>query len=73
MENNNDGSIGFNKRRAEGLDKNDKPKKTLHLKTRELNPTNTICYVQVYNFGVLAKWVFFHGCDVCIMLGMFDI
>ena len=51
METNNDGSVGFNKRRAEGLDKNDKPKKTLHLKTRELNPTNTICYVQVYILG----------------------
>lgn len=42
-------SVGFNKRRAEGRDKNDKPK-TLQLKVRKLNPVNTISYVQVY-FG----------------------
>lgn len=39
-------SVGFNKRRAEGRDKSDKPK-TLQLKVRKLNPINTICYVQV--------------------------
>lgn len=42
------GSVGFNKRRAEGKDKNDKPK-TLQLKVRKLNPANTIAYVQVYS------------------------
>lgn len=40
---------GFNKRRAEGRDKNDRPK-TLQLKVRKLNPVNTICYVQVFWF-----------------------
>lgn len=40
-------SFGFNKRRAEGKDKNDRPKKNLQLKSRTLNPTNTIAYVQV--------------------------
>ena len=40
-------SIGFNKRRAEGRDKNDLPKKNLQLKVRKLNPINTISYVQV--------------------------
>lgn len=39
--------VGFNKRRAEGRDKNDKPK-NLQLKVRKLNPANTIAYVQVY-------------------------
>jgi len=40
-------SFEFNKRRAEGLDKVDKPKKNLKRNTRTLNPTNTIAYVQV--------------------------
>lgn len=40
-------SFEFNKRRAEGLDKIDKPKKNLKRNTRTLNPTNTIAYVQV--------------------------
>lgn len=39
-------STGFNKRRAEGKDKADKPR-NLQLKSRKLNPVNTICYVQV--------------------------
>lgn len=39
-------STGFNKRRAEGKDKADKPK-NLQRKVRKLNPVNTICYVQV--------------------------
>ena len=34
-------STGFNKRRAEGRDKSDKPK-NLQLKARKLNPLNTI-------------------------------
>lgn len=52
------GSVGFNKRRAEGRDKDDKPK-TLQLKARKLNPANTIAYVQVYS-GVGLTWkVFF--------------
>lgn len=52
-------SVGFNKRRAEGRDKSDKPHKNLQLKVRKLNPVNTISYVQVLFFGVLAFWVFF--------------
>ena len=40
-------SFGFNKRRAEGRDKTDLPKKNLQLKVRKLNPANTISYVQV--------------------------
>lgn len=52
------GSVGFNKRRAEGRDKNDRPK-TLQLKARKLNPVNTICYVQVI-FG-FWHWGFFNG------------
>ncbi|PSS07413.1 Zinc phosphodiesterase ELAC protein like [Actinidia chinensis var. chinensis] len=39
-------SVGFNKRRAEGLDKSDGPKKVLPLKDRKLNTANTICYLQ---------------------------
>ncbi|KAK9266804.1 hypothetical protein L1049_025277 [Liquidambar formosana] len=42
---------GFNKRRAEGRDKSDKPK-TLQLKSRKLNPVNTICYVQILGTGM---------------------
>jgi ribonuclease Z len=41
------GTSGFNKRRAEGTDKTDFPKKNLQLKVRKLNPINTISYVQV--------------------------
>lgn len=41
-------TLGFNKRRAEGRDKSDKPK-NLQLKVRKLNPVSTICYVQVKN------------------------
>ncbi|KAL2928407.1 tRNAse Z TRZ4 mitochondrial [Bienertia sinuspersici] len=44
-------STGFNKRRAEGKDKSDKPK-NLQLKTRKLNPVNTICYVQILGTGM---------------------
>ncbi|KAI3879587.1 hypothetical protein MKW92_017985 [Papaver armeniacum] len=44
-------AAGFNKRRAEGRDKNDKPK-TLQLKNRKLNPVNTCCYVQVLGTGL---------------------
>lgn len=40
----------FNKRRAEGKDKIDKPKKNLKRNSRTLNPTNTIAYVQVSIF-----------------------
>lgn len=42
---------GFNKRRAEGKDKGDKPK-NLQLKVRKLNPVNTICYVQILGTGM---------------------
>jgi len=49
-------STGFNKRRAEGRDKGDKPKH-LQLKVRKLNPVNTICYAQVReNFGVFLLY-----------------
>lgn len=40
-----DESVGFNRKRAEGRDKDNR--KTLQLKVRKLNPVNTICYVQV--------------------------
>ncbi|PON46911.1 tRNase Z endonuclease [Parasponia andersonii] len=50
--NNNVSSVGFNKRRAEGRDKDDKPKKILHLRTRTLNPSNTICYFQILGTGM---------------------
>uniref|UniRef100_A0A1J3HCT4 ribonuclease Z n=1 Tax=Noccaea caerulescens TaxID=107243 RepID=A0A1J3HCT4_NOCCA len=45
-------SFEFNKRRAAGMDKFDKPKKNLKRKTRTLNPTNTIAYVQVLGTGM---------------------
>ncbi|KAK7301398.1 hypothetical protein RJT34_12261 [Clitoria ternatea] len=41
----------FNKRRAEGKDKNDAPK-NLQLKVRKLNPVNTISYVQILGTGM---------------------
>lgn len=44
-------SAGFNQRRAEGKDKKDK-RKNLHLKTRKLNPVNTISYVQILGTGL---------------------
>ncbi|XAR50668.1 Ribonuclease Z [Bertholletia excelsa] len=45
-------SVGFNKRRAEGTDKSDRPKKVLPLKDRRLNPVNTISYVQIMGTGM---------------------
>ncbi|XXG45823.1 hypothetical protein AAC387_Pa02g0803 [Persea americana] len=39
------GSVGFSKRRAEG--RNNKKHMNLQLKTRKLNPVNSICYVQI--------------------------
>ncbi|XP_030494096.2 tRNase Z TRZ3, mitochondrial isoform X1 [Cannabis sativa] len=51
MEGSNESS-GFNKRRAEGRDKDDKPKKSLQLKSRKLNPSNTICYLQILGTGM---------------------
>ncbi|XP_059640695.1 tRNase Z TRZ3, mitochondrial-like [Cornus florida] len=44
--------FGFNKRRAEGRDKSDQPKKNLQLKARKLNPVNTISYVQIMGTGM---------------------
>lgn len=44
-------TLGFNKRRAEGRDKNDRPRKVLPLKERKLNP-NTICYLQIMGTGM---------------------
>ena len=40
-------SSSFNKRRAQGRDKNDISQKNLYLKVRKLNPINTISFVQV--------------------------
>lgn len=48
---------GFNRKRAEGRDESDRPKK-LQLKVRTLNPANTIAYVQVYANG-LFNFVYF--------------
>ncbi|KAM5579119.1 tRNase Z TRZ3, mitochondrial [Rosa sericea] len=45
-------SVSFNKRRAEGNDKNERPKKNLQRKVRALNPTNTIAYVQFLGTGM---------------------
>ncbi|KAK8274423.1 hypothetical protein V6Z11_D10G072800 [Gossypium hirsutum] len=45
-------SFGLNKRRAEGRDKSDRPKKNPQLKERKLNPTNTIAYVQILGTGM---------------------
>ncbi|KAE8705154.1 lissencephaly-1-like protein [Hibiscus syriacus] len=45
-------SFGFNKRRAEGKDKSDRPKNNPQLKERKLNPTNTIAYVQILGTGM---------------------
>ncbi|XP_016562706.2 tRNase Z TRZ3, mitochondrial isoform X1 [Capsicum annuum] len=45
-------TVGFNKRRAEGKDKFDGPKKNLQLKVRKLNPVNTISYVQILGTGM---------------------
>lgn len=46
MEEETESVVGFNRKRAEGRDKNDGPK-NLQLKVRKLNPVNTISYVQV--------------------------
>ena len=51
-------STGFNKRRAEGKDKADKPK-NLQRKVRKLNPVNTICYVQVWKVFAFDFFFFF--------------
>ncbi|CAL1400324.1 unnamed protein product [Linum trigynum] len=53
-ENGRDGGnfTGFNKKRAEGRDESDRPRKNLHLKVRKLNPTNTISYVQILGTGM---------------------
>ncbi|MED6204816.1 tRNAse Z trz4, mitochondrial [Stylosanthes scabra] len=42
---------GFNKKRAEGRDRNDAPK-NLQLKLRKLNPVNTISYLQILGTGM---------------------
>lgn len=44
--------VAFNKRRAEGNDKNERPKKNLQRRVRALNPTNTIAYVQFLGTGM---------------------
>lgn len=45
-------SFGFNKRRAEGKDKDVHDKKKLQLKVRKLNPINTLSYVQILGTGM---------------------
>ncbi|KAL3840870.1 hypothetical protein ACJIZ3_025461 [Penstemon smallii] len=45
------GTIGFNRKRAEGRDDSE-PKKNLQLKVRKLNPVNTISYVQILGTGM---------------------
>ncbi|KAL2516197.1 tRNAse Z4 [Forsythia ovata] len=50
--NNTGESIGFNRKRAEGRDASDRPKKNLQLKVRKLNPANTISYVQILGTGM---------------------
>lgn len=55
MEESNSNS-NFNKKRAEGRDKNDFPKKELQLKKRpRANPTSTISFVQVI-VHYIRKW-----------------
>mgnify|MGYP004708368747 CR=1 FL=1 len=44
----------YNKKRADGSEKKDLPRKTLELKVRKLNPINTICYVQVISFSLFV-------------------
>ncbi|KAL6547799.1 hypothetical protein OROHE_009504 [Orobanche hederae] len=41
---------GFNRRRAEGRDKDSR--KNLQLKMRKLNPINTLCYAQILGTGM---------------------
>ncbi|KAL0354648.1 UNVERIFIED_CONTAM: tRNAse Z TRZ4, mitochondrial [Sesamum radiatum] len=45
-------AFGFNRKRAEGRDDSDRPKKNLQLKVRKLNPANTIAYVQILGTGM---------------------
>ncbi|EYU21483.1 hypothetical protein ABFS82_09G108200 [Erythranthe guttata] len=47
-----DEKFGFNRKRAEGRDDSDRPKKHLQLKSRKLNPANTISYVQILGTGM---------------------
>lgn len=71
-------AAGFNRKRAEGRDESDRPKK-LQLKVRTLNPANTICYVQVSPmvssiffyfllFGISWMWLLL---VLCCLNGMF--
>ncbi|PKA59063.1 ribonuclease Z [Apostasia shenzhenica] len=46
-----EGVAGFNRKRAEGGDKSDRPR-NLQLKTRKLNPINTISYIQILGTGM---------------------
>ncbi|KAG9457534.1 hypothetical protein H6P81_002042 [Aristolochia fimbriata] len=43
--------VAFNKKRAQGSDGSSKTR-NLQLKTRKLNPVNTICYVQILGTGM---------------------
>ncbi|KAL6144661.1 hypothetical protein ACLB2K_055352 [Fragaria x ananassa] len=45
-------SVSFNKRRADGNDKSERPKKNFQRNKRALNPTNTIAYVQFLGTGM---------------------
>ncbi|KAL6556096.1 tRNase Z trz3, mitochondrial [Orobanche gracilis] len=46
------GSLEFNKRRVGGMDRIDKSQKNLQRKTRKLNPTSSIAYVQILGTGM---------------------
>ena len=58
-------SSSFNKRRAQGRDKNDISQKNLYLKVRKLNPINTISYVQILGTGM------FECADTAFLIGAY--
>jgi len=71
MEDEENSSVGFNKRRAEGADKSGLPKKNLQLKVRKLNPINTISYVQVtgwFYFFLLCSRNFQNCCFIYFLV-----
>lgn len=57
----------FNKKRAEGRDESDRPKK-LQLKVRTLNPANTISYVQVRPMAFLISCVCVCVCSLLLFV-----
>jgi len=71
MEVEENSSVGFNKRRAEGTEISGLPKKNLQLKVRKLNPINTISYVQVmgwFYFSLLCYRNFQNCCFIYLFL-----